>query len=353
MILDMNEDGIPDYDPVTQDLYIYGDGSPGVTGYPVAWNTQCVAYPYREYLETRGAIFRRYCAGEANNPPPENLPPDQQPNYRNPGCVGAGSFGYNFMWIGATLGYWCSHAWGYGFERVKTEGRLSDNVNINYPFYFLSLDNTLVELEKDKIGYGWTHIESLNDYPPNEYRRIMPWDHAAVDYYGSKLQGKTFPKLINPAEVTKESFDYFMIIDGQGKVLMVDGDSITIASSTEKVSYGARVIGLKIITPKFVTNMTGDSGTQVYAIKNNIVYYIGHMSVGESNGAFTVFAGVLIGNNFPQIVKIAPDVEYFGLDINSWNTIAATKNYAKQETLNETITKVNQITTTVQNFIES
>jgi hypothetical protein len=351
VILDMNLDGIPDYDPVTQDLYLYS-GGPGSTGYPTAWNPNCVVYKYREYLETRRAVFRQFTTPVVNYDYSQSgQPATQKPNWYNP-ADNNGSFGINFTWVSPTIGIWCLHAWGFGYERVRSIGYLD---NIDYPLYFLNLQNNLVSLDKAQILNGWTHITSLDDAPPNQSRRKMPYDYGVFEYSGSELQNKKFPKLINFNEVTQESFDFIFLIDAQGKVLISNLNSATLKENESQSNEGGEFASYKgrllFVVPenKILVTFLGDSGAQVYGVKNDVVYFIGHLTYGTTDG-FIMIGGELIGNNFPK-QKWTPDWDYLGLNTDSWNSFPHTTKYAQQRTIVQIQTKINEINQTLINEV--
>lgn len=325
----MNGDGVPDYDPVTQDLYLYDATN---TGYPTGWNPNCVVYKYRDQLETRRAKPRQFFNSNNSYPPPVGVSLSQKPNYYN--NLGNGSETAPFMWVNSSRGIWCCHYWLGGLFDRKRSLVPPDMTYLGHTLYFLNLNNQLIELEKTNLLSGWTYVgNNANDINS----RKMPQDMAIVEYSGTKLQGKKFPKFGVVVEMAPDTFDTVFMIDSQDKVLSLIPNSSNF--NIEFVPFDQIELNyISIRDPRILLTFNGDSGMQLYGVRDNVVYFLGHVSTGSAGGLSVLSQtrhNSLSGNKF-----WVPDWNYVQIEQEK---IPPPKNTAKQITLLEMKSKLNEI----------
>lgn len=316
----MNGDGQPYYDPITQDLYLYPESG---TGDPIAWNPSCVAFKYREQLETRKAKARAFTTQSMNYPFPVNGSIDQKANHFNNRSPPA-------IWFNETRGLWSTHYYS---------AYLTRNPNYNLPVsgtdhitQFLNLNNTIVTLPYSDI---------LHPY--------VAWsDYCVVEYSGNLLQGKKFPKLGSLNSLSEDMFDSLMYIDSQDKVIMIPPTSLTlnIVSGSINASFtDNRVLSVYL----------HDSGSQLFGIKNDILFFLGHI---ETAASITIkFVNLLFFSNFStwnlnDKKSFIRYPNYNEINIIESEFIGATKNPAKQQTLNECLIPINEILKNIKEKIE-
>ena len=278
MIFDMNQDGIPDYDPVTQDLYLYG---PSNTGFPIAWNPDCIVYKYREYLETRRARERLFW--NQLLPEPSGLPLSQKPNYWN--NLGAGVQSAPYIFVSPERGICSHHYWDGNQTDRKRTNLLASNISgwIPFPFKYLNLQNTGIELNKEQLLFPYTWVEIVVGGGKNhKSNRKTPSDFGIFEYYGNEMQGKKFPKLTKNFHITKDSFDFYFVIDSQDKVLLFNSDACNWPTIWTDFGWVAIAGGKLIRFPYSYINTqilgiaSGDSGSQIYGVRDDVVYFICH-----------------------------------------------------------------------------
>lgn len=277
MQLSMDGSGTPNYDPVTQDLYLYNETN---TGDPIAWNPNCVVYKYREYLETRRAKPRDFF-NPVGFPEPPGTTLSQKPNYWN--NLGVGSNTAPYIFANANRGIFCSHYWSSdGYKRLNLY--VSNIQSWTYTLKFLNLNNELVTLDNTKLKFGWEWIENIpGGFAPQWtlQNKKMPQDYSIWEYEGTEMVGKKFPKVTKISEIAPDSFESIFVIDSQDKVLFVNvNDSLSIAK-TSNIGFPATYDRYGIIYGQFFGNKiisitVGDSGSQLYGIKNGVVYFLGH-----------------------------------------------------------------------------
>jgi hypothetical protein len=280
MIFDNNRDGIADYDPITQDLYLYNETN---TGNPIAWNPNCVVYQYREYLETRRAKQRIFFNQLAPEPP--GSPLSQKPNYWNNQGVGVQSAPY--MWVSPSRGLFSSHYWGLGLnDACKRRDIFADQIGGSWAttdFNFLNLNNNLVTLDKSKLRFGWEWVEIVPGGGSwNITNRKSFSDLAIFEYTGTEMQGKKFPKIGNNYDIGKDTFDFYFVIDSQDKVKIIETESIDWPIRKRNSFIPSfPIAAVTVISFSIMGNTigilgigSGDSGSQVYGVKNGVVYFI-------------------------------------------------------------------------------
>ena len=303
MILDMNRDGVPDYDPITQDLYLYGSSN---TGLPTGWNPNCVVYQYRDQLESRRARPRVFFNTNSNYPPPQGLTLSQRPNYYN--NLGNGADTAPFIFLSENRGVFSCHYWLGGLYDRQRSLNPPDMTYVQSSLYFLNTQNQLVEYEKQNMLSGWTYLEQNPDALNS---RKMPEDMALVEYSGTKLLGKKFPKWGPGMQLAADTFDSIFMIDSQDKVLYLTptGQNFKIILTR---SDNIEIVNLTISDSRILNAYLGDSGTQIYGIRNGIVYFLSHIVNASSAG---VFAQIQFRNYELSGTKFwAPDWDYIQIE---------------------------------------
>lgn len=327
-MFDMNSDGYPDYDPITQDLFIYPESG---VGNPVQWNTQCIAYEYREQLETRKAKPRQF----TTDPPspwdnrPVDLPANQRANWQNNEIPPA-------LWFSENRGVWCDHY--YSALPTRNPNLPLPVSGINHITQFLNLQNQIIVLDRLQILH-----------PYNWYS-----DLAAVEYSGNLLQNKKFPKFANINEVSKNDFDKFMYIDSQDKVIFIEKENIvfqvtTFATddvfnlSSYKINYGPLIKN----DPRIMFTYTHDSGSQLFGIYKNDVYFLSSVLVAGSYPIIPFLSNSAILKTFENLSAtgsnvIDPNFETIQLT-KSKNPSSNVSDMPKQQTLDQIFSELNNI----------
>jgi hypothetical protein len=267
-VLDMNRDGIPDYDPVTQDIYLYpAEG----TGDPVAWNTNSIVYKYRDQLETRRAKTRVFSLSSGLYSPPVNLAQNQRANYYN-------NINPPTLWLSENRGMWCGHFYGYSFyqKRSTTGATLSSDHLIK----FLNSNNQLVTLPNNDIGQGWNVLSGWTSTAgiTNIQTTKLKGDYVLMEYSGNLLQGKKFSKVGDPFEIENSCFDQLLYIDSQDKALLMNPDDMEINLT------GTTDVEITVNDSRILQVYQYDSGSQLYGIRDDILYFLGHVYFAHSGG---------------------------------------------------------------------
>lgn len=276
MQFSMDKSGTPNYDPVTQDLYLYNETN---TGDPIAWNPNCVVYKYREYLETRRAKPRDFF-NQVGFPEPPNTPLSQKPNYWN--NLGEGSNTAPYMFANPNRGIFCSHYWACdGYKRLNLY--VSDIPSWTYSLKFLNLNNQLVTLDNTKLKFGWEWIENIpGGFAPQwTLQNVkMPKDYSIWEYEGTEMVGKKFPKVTKISEIAPDSFESIFVIDSQDKVLFSSVNDYLEIGKSSNIGWPAtydryQIWHNPIFSSRVISLAVGDSGSQMYGVRDGVIYFLG------------------------------------------------------------------------------
>lgn len=352
MMLDMNADGVPDYDPVTQDLFLYNETN---TGNPIAWNPNCIVYKYREYLETRRARPRRFF-NQILYPEPPGLPLSQRPNYWN--NLGNGVETAPYLFISPDRGLFCGHYWS-GATEYKRSNIYANQISgwNGIDFNYLTMDNTLVTLDKSKMRFGYTWIENVvNGGQDNLQNRKSINDIFIVEYEGNEMQGKKFPKYGNYTNMGHHSFDFFFLIDSQDKVYAFSSELMRIQKKTRfgfdsngiiphpyyTITTGDQIQANQsfafLTHSQIVGIAVGDSGSPLYGVKDGIVYYLTNFD----NKSLSYSRDELQGNKL-----WAPDFKDQTYAKLPYSALPPVKQPAKKTTINDIKEKIRTIKETL------